>query len=150
MGVDLLALVLADVPAESADCAENPKPRGLRNLQVVADSAESHGNLQNLQPPADSETPINKGNLQNLHNLQGGEDQLEALIDSLRADGLQVLGEDAVFIRKQLPYNQQDRAKLVDVYRSRWINAMGRTPLEHQKQNAGRFAANTWLLERDE
>lgn len=55
--------------------------------------------------------------------------------------------DDRDFLIDNLPGNQQLRARAKANYREIWIAAMLEQPIEHEKQNSGRFAANCWLRE---
>jgi hypothetical protein len=44
-----------------------------------------------------------------------------------------------------LPINSQQRKIALDAYHDEWLAGMAAEPVEHKKQNAGRFRANTWL-----
>ncbi|MBV0932032.1 TubC N-terminal docking domain-related protein [Marinobacterium weihaiense] len=57
---------------------------------------------------------------------------------------------DAEFINKALEHCSSEwRHQLLTEYRAKWLTAAGSPELlEHQRDNAGRFAANTWLRTR--
>ena len=70
---------------------------------------------------------------------------IDAGIERLKKQGLEIVPEDARLIRQRLGCRMDWPGRLDD-YRLVWLEAMdGQLP--HQKQNRGRFAANTWLRE---
>jgi len=60
--------------------------------------------------------------------------------------GLTLLREDWPFIERRTQ-GRRDRESLLVEYARRWKEAAEAEPAEHRKANAGRFAANAWLLE---
>ena len=62
-------------------------------------------------------------------------------------DNLPLLREDWLFVRQRIRY-RDDAADLVAGYRQRWIRAAAAEPVEFRQANAGRRAANTWLLDQ--
>ena len=70
------------------------------------------------------------------------------LIARLKAEGLQIVREDVHFVEGLMPNEKGAQRDLLAQYRKVWLEAMDATPAEHQRQNAGRHAANTWLRER--
>lgn len=63
-------------------------------------------------------------------------------------DNLPLLPDDRKFIRRRLrvlPLSSHE--KVFRLYRNRFINGMEAEQAEHKKDNAGRYRANTWLLE---
>ena len=62
-------------------------------------------------------------------------------------DGLALLREDRTFVRKRTEWSSY-REERLRAYREHWIRAADAEPLEHRKDNAGRRAANLWLLEQ--
>lgn len=67
--------------------------------------------------------------------------------EHFRAEGVNVLPDDLLFLRCCLPIKVGPRNTALDHYVSLWLEAMEREPVGHKKENAGRFAANTWLRE---
>jgi hypothetical protein len=65
-------------------------------------------------------------------------------------DGLPLVRDDRIFIEGILArYQNRNRHATLLEYRARWLAAAGAPELkEHQRDNAGRFAANTWLRTR--
>ncbi|MBT00621.1 MAG: hypothetical protein CMI01_18410 [Oceanospirillaceae bacterium] len=65
---------------------------------------------------------------------------VEALAD------LPLLPDDKRFITPKLAcFTGRERHRLLSEYRRRWLEAAENEPVEYRKDNAGRFAANTWL-----
>jgi hypothetical protein len=62
---------------------------------------------------------------------------------------LPLLPDDRAFIRKRTRY-QDDEEELIAGYRQQWIRAAAAEPLSVRQANAGRRAANLWLLEKTE
>lgn len=62
-------------------------------------------------------------------------------------DDLPLLPEDRAFIRNRTRY-RDDEDELIAGYRKQWIRAATEEPLNFRQANAGRRAANRWLLER--
>ena len=62
-------------------------------------------------------------------------------------DDLPLLPEDQAFIRKRTRY-RDDEDELIAGYREQWTRAATEEPLNFRQANAGRRAANRWLLER--
>ncbi|MCG5509627.1 hypothetical protein [Ectothiorhodospira lacustris] len=60
-------------------------------------------------------------------------------------DDLPLLPEDRRFAHART-LGRQNRAALLDGYRRAWLDAADREPVPHRKDNVGRRAANTWLL----
>ena len=60
---------------------------------------------------------------------------------------LALLRADQIFIDRLILYrSRSERCSLLNEYRLRWLAAAGAgNLLEHQRDNAGRFAANSWL-----
>lgn len=75
----------------------------------------------------------------------GDQHPIMAALDELKRDGLELLKEDAGFIRHQIGHRMNWR-DLLGRYKERWLDAMDGHQ-SHQRQNRGRFAANQWLLE---
>ncbi len=78
--------------------------------------------------------------------------------NSERLDPLEVLQEDKEidFLHDDLLYLKKllagmlfsNRSRLLAEYRQLWVDVMANEPLVHQRQNKGRFAANTWVREQ--
>jgi hypothetical protein len=68
-------------------------------------------------------------------------------MSKLRAELLpcEVLGDDLEYLLKYLPITTDERNGTIQGYRYEWQLGMAAEPVEHKKQNAGRFRANTWL-----
>lgn len=62
--------------------------------------------------------------------------------------GLAIIPDDRRFIQSCLRgKGNGERTALLSEYRQKWEAAFSAEPLLHCKENAGRFAANTWLRE---
>ena len=72
------------------------------------------------------------------------EDQY-ALTRHCKTLGVELLPDDARDLLKLLPYHSKQRRHSLNQYLSIWQRAAEREPIEHKKQNAGRYAANSWL-----
>ena len=59
--------------------------------------------------------------------------------------GIELLSDDYRTLCSLLPARGSPRTAAPACYTAAWLMAMGREPTEHKRQNAGRFAANTWL-----
>ena len=55
---------------------------------------------------------------------------------------------DLDFLMDRLPIKSNPRMQALEDYRNRWIAHMDREPQRHKKQNVGRCAANTWLMQQ--
>lgn len=64
-------------------------------------------------------------------------------------DDLPLLRDDRIFIRKRTRY-QANEDGLIAGYREQWIRAAASEPSSFRQANAGRRAANLWLLEKTE
>ena len=74
---------------------------------------------------------------------------LESQLERLLAE-LTLLKGDREHIAKQCQerkFSSRQRLDAITEYRQQWERAAGREPLAHRKDNAGRRAANLWLLE---
>lgn len=67
--------------------------------------------------------------------------------ESLTSLGLEVSAEDVAFLVWYLPRSTTARNRVLLEYVARWQQEMIAEPLEHRKQNRGRFAANCWIRE---
>lgn len=105
------------------------------DLSVVASVARS----------ATSEASINTGLLQSCKSCSSVTDYVLFLVTGLRQEGLKITPDDLDFMRKMLPFDNGSRRALLEEYAQLWLETMADTPKPHQKQNAGRRAANTWL-----
>lgn len=65
-------------------------------------------------------------------------------------EGLALVHDDRLFIESILAkFRNRNRHAILTEYRAKWLTAAGSPELlEHQRDNAGRFAANTWLRTR--
>lgn len=82
-------------------------------------------------------------------HLQSGDSDDHPIIraiDELKQLGLEIVPEDRRFIRERLGHHMNWKAELNE-YLEVWLLAAATTPQPHKRQNAGRFAANTWLRE---
>ncbi len=70
---------------------------------------------------------------------------LDVAIERLRLDGLEVHPDDAKFIRARIGTRANWR-DLLNRYLETWLLAAATEPAPHRRQNAGRRAANSWLL----
>jgi hypothetical protein len=104
------------------DMADNP---GLADL-AVADALQQ-GMISRVAPRID----------------QGRAKEPQAGPDPL--DGLPLLYEDRMFIRARTQ-GRQDQAALLQGYATRWRSAAAAEPDPRRRANAGRHAANRWLL----
>ena len=145
-------------PAETADSAENPQRFGLETPQIPAESCGKVPTTEirsNPQPLAESEAPViakfqeKSANPQNPQSLpEITEPALPITTDCFVGLGMNLLAEDLTFLRKRLPVATQDRNAAVREYVRRWYEGMGAEPAEYRKDNAGRWAANSWLRSR--
>lgn len=71
---------------------------------------------------------------------------LELAIERLRLDGLDLRYEDGKFIRERIGTRANWKA-LLQEYSDRWLLAAATEAAPHRRQNVGRRAANSWLLE---
>lgn len=84
--------------------------------------------------------------------VDSGERPIEAVPKVTKApepgplDGLPLLRDDLRFIEARTR-GRCDRESLLVEYARRWREAAAAEPVEIRKANAGRYAANTWLLE---
>lgn len=69
---------------------------------------------------------------------------LEALKPS-PLEGLPMLWDDKAFIQGRTQ-GRDDTPDLLATYRGRWLEAAAAEPIPHKRDNAGRRAANLWLL----
>ena len=60
---------------------------------------------------------------------------------------LPLLADDWRFLHKRTRYRDNE-AELVAGYRQHWIRAAAAEPVEFRQANAGRRAANSWLLDQ--
>ena len=67
------------------------------------------------------------------------------LADYCTAMSVQLLRDDSEFLLRLLPRQPQARLSVMDNYLARWKEAACEEAIEHKQQNAGRYAANTWL-----
>ncbi len=68
-------------------------------------------------------------------------------IEHLKNHDLMLLPEDLRFVVKWLArFKKRQHPQILTVYTELWQKAMAGEPLEHKKQNAGRRAANAYLL----
>lgn len=74
---------------------------------------------------------------------------LEELILWLQDHQLAVLKDDRDFIKEILPIASQERDSVITEYAQVWVQAMKGEPVI-RRQNAGRFAANQFLMEFDQ
>ena len=67
--------------------------------------------------------------------------------DYAATEGCQLLRDDINFVRQRLNYvpKTQRRAFMLR-YVALWLQAMDEEPIQHKKQNRGRYAANSWLV----
>lgn len=81
------------------------------------------------------------------HLQSGGDDSgdhpLLKAMDDLKHSGIELVPEDRRYIRDKIGH-RMNWATFLDGYKREWLAAMDGC-LPHQKQNRGRFAANTWL-----
>ncbi len=63
--------------------------------------------------------------------------------------GVHLLAEDLAFLRWHLPRATQSRNVAIGRYVKTWLHAAEAELVPHRKDNAGRFAANTWFREQD-
>ena len=81
------------------------------------------------------------------HLQSGGDDSgdhpLLKAMDDLKHSGIELVPEDRRHIRDKIGH-RMNWATFLDGYKREWLAAMDGC-LPHQKQNRGRFAANTWL-----
>lgn len=73
----------------------------------------------------------------------------ELSIEALNFRGIEVTPDDLAFLRHRLPLTPDKRDALLGQYIEIWQRAMQGECAPHRKQNKGRFAANTWLRERN-
>lgn len=59
--------------------------------------------------------------------------------------GIELLPDDARYLLALLPCPRKRRLETLNQYLALWQQAAEQEPVGHKKQNAGRFAANTWL-----
>lgn len=71
---------------------------------------------------------------------------LEDGIERLRAGGLELVQDDVRFIRQRIG-TRTNWPDLLGQYQVQWLLAAATEPAPHRRQNAGRRAANQWLLE---
>lgn len=69
----------------------------------------------------------------------------ELCMEAFARDGIELTYQDLSFIRLILPMEPGQRDSALATYKKIWRKAMAAEPLEHKKQNRGRFNANTWL-----
>ncbi|MAA86735.1 MAG: hypothetical protein CME39_03620 [Haliea sp.] len=69
-------------------------------------------------------------------------------IEVFTDQGVRVLPEDLAFIHRCLPIKNRDA--VIDQYVVVWLEGMKREPMRHKKDNAGRFAANSWIRGRND
>lgn len=68
-----------------------------------------------------------------------------------RSRGIEIHRDDLKFIKEsleQIPYNQKREA--VQDYLNEWVAGMKQTDKSFQKQNFGRYRANSYLIEKIE
>ncbi len=69
-------------------------------------------------------------------------------IEHCHVHNIQMLRDDVYFIRNCLKFvRQPQQESIVKRYLSIWHNELGKEGKSYQKQNLGRFKANTWLRE---
>jgi len=81
---------------------------------------------------------------------QGHAAMNSAILIKFRAHVLNIgyglLREDYAFIEKHLQNTPQNEQRLIlRRYLDEWVHGMGETEKTHQKQNLGRFRANSFL-----
>ena len=60
--------------------------------------------------------------------------------------GIKLLRDDIEYIKHCLqPYSKTHYRVILETYVEVWLDAMGKCDIVYQKQNKGRFAANSWL-----
>ena len=65
--------------------------------------------------------------------------------------GVYLLRDDCIFLLARLPFPVGARVRILRRYVNQWRAEAEQEPIAHKKQNAGRFAANSWLRQkRDE
>jgi len=60
--------------------------------------------------------------------------------------GLEALPDDLRFLQQFLPKASKPRNKIIREYIGRWHQALKQESVGHRKQNAGRRAANLWVM----
>lgn len=142
--------------AEWSEGAESQQPWGLRSPPAEAEKGGETAAAVAIRPNppggADSETPVVTTFPPNPPNPHGVvlkiEEPLPVTREHLKSLELEPLPEDVAFLAWHLPKCTTARNQAIREYVSRWREAMAAEPLDHCKQNRGRFAANTWLRER--
>lgn len=62
-----------------------------------------------------------------------------------RLPGCQLLPDDIKFLYNRLPRIPRQRREILQRYWEEWMQGMDNEPVDHKKQNQGRFRANTWI-----
>jgi hypothetical protein len=106
--------------------------------------------VSSAQPLTDELRAFIRSNKQRLidelHQHLDTDHPLPALQRAADLD-LPLLRDDQVFIDQLLAFRSiDDRHQLLTLYRTHWLTAAAAPGLkEYQRENAGRFAANSWL-----
>lgn len=139
---------------ETADSAESAELCRLENPQPLAESCGKKliplEIRSNPQPCAESETYVITGFQAKSANPQNpqpliAEQALPSSIVYFESLGVNLLPDDLTFLRNRLPGDTNGRNVSVREYIRRWHEAMDAEPVNYRKDNAGRYAANTWL-----
>jgi hypothetical protein len=143
---------MLDLLAEGRALWKASKQGSHGNLNcIVATSA----NPQLPQPPF-----VNNNNINHDHPLCGSSgfanykqlsyqnfnynpSLLDEYLDRFKLDGIDLLNDDIVWLRSICHGLPAERLRgLLDEYSIWWQEAMEKEPIEHKKQNAGRYNAN--------
>ena len=73
------------------------------------------------------------------------EAPLPLTMEYFRAQRVELLPEDLAFLRWYLPRAAPSRNDAIGRYIDTWLMAAAAEPVLHRKENAGRYAANSWL-----
>lgn len=57
----------------------------------------------------------------------------------------ELLPDDKDFLILRLPVEIETCRAILQAYKYQWLTGMEKEPVEHKKQNKGRYSANTWL-----
>lgn len=102
-------------------------------------SGEDSGSLKNRE----TLFSVNSGGFLTPSKISGVE------LEPAAWESIDLMPEDLRFIENRLYWiKQDDKPLFLESYRSQWLEAKTAEPRSHCAQNAGRFAANTWLRKR--
>ena len=122
------------------------------NNEDISDSLQPRTAITDESPPFGSNGSSTSGDIENnqASNEQNSVPFTDHELAEHKINGLR-LRDDRVFVHQRLiGIYGKERLDLVNQYFDEWQKGSDAQPEGHRKENAGRYRANTWLLNTSE